>query len=96
MTDVNRRWTYTSGRTVQEQISVRWVGVRGSGPSTTAEVELCRHQASSEVGRCNDGLDNDCDGLPDELDPDCGGTLHSPPPPPPSPETPIRRSPRWG
>ncbi|GIM08636.1 hypothetical protein Vretimale_12653 [Volvox reticuliferus] len=37
----------------------------------SATVSICRYDGLSETGKCQDGIDNDCDGLTDEDDPDC-------------------------
>ncbi|KAG2439958.1 hypothetical protein HXX76_004077 [Chlamydomonas incerta] len=55
--------------------------------TSAATVSLCRTTVAAESmdnGTCNDGLDNDCDGVADGDDPDCGGAgdAKSPPPPP--------------
>jgi hypothetical protein len=40
---------------------------------TSATVTVCAVRQSTET-TCDDGIDNDCDGLVDSEDPDCGGT----------------------
>jgi len=56
------------------------VGVCESSGNLTcsdgAEMDSCSPETPTEPGgetSCNDGLDNDCDGLTDSTDPDCGG-----------------------
>jgi hypothetical protein len=62
-----------------------------------ASVLVCRRNGTTEQ-RCDDGLDDDCDGLTDDQDPDCIGRNAVPPAPrllqvPPSPmsKAPRRR-----
>eukprot|EP00198_Chlamydomonas_reinhardtii_P004923 XP_001694259.1 gametolysin-like matrix metalloproteinase [Chlamydomonas reinhardtii] len=46
-----------------------------STSSATAQVWVCRAAAEAREADCEDGLDNDCDGLIDEDDPDCTGPV---------------------
>lgn len=50
-----------------------------SNAYTTGPYQFCQFQGAeqgSETGLCNDGLDNDCDGLIDCDDPDCQGATN--------------------
>ncbi|KAL6759131.1 Gametolysin peptidase M11-domain-containing protein [Haematococcus lacustris] len=53
-------------RNTTNQLVVRQLQTRGDG----ATISICRWNQAVETN-CNDGLDNDCDGLTDALDPDC-------------------------
>lgn len=53
-------------------------------PAVAVRIAVCRPSAAAEgPGTCNDGLDNDCDGVADEEDPDCRGYTSEASPPPP-------------
>ncbi|KAG2500267.1 hypothetical protein HYH03_001845 [Edaphochlamys debaryana] len=42
-----------------------------SASAPWARVAICRYDVTRETGRCNNGLDDDCDGLTDLEDSDC-------------------------
>lgn len=50
-----------------------------SGGAGGAWVSVCRASHQSEKGLCNDGLDNDCNGLTDAEDPACQRGATPPP-----------------
>jgi hypothetical protein len=45
----------------------------GSPKNGTCESTVCTPTAGDEIGSCNDGIDNDCDGATDCGDSDCSG-----------------------
>lgn len=89
-----RKAAISTGNSYYEPLSgltTRQLSITADGGS--AVVSICRNTSTVETAAtCNNGLDDDCDGLIDAADPDCGfvkGTpsasnLKNRPPPPPT------------
>lgn len=73
-----------------------WYGTKGLNISlveksnTSALVSICSYTLQKET-ECDDGLDDDCNGLIDMEDPACWSAMPPPPPPMPSPPSPAKK-----
>jgi hypothetical protein len=72
--------------------------IRLTGKNATfITLTLCRAETEKENVNdeaCEDGLDNDCDGLVDDADDDCNPNVRFPPPSPDPPRPPLPPSPK--
>ena len=85
--------TQTSSYTIPDlnvDVVVKFI----SSKDQHATVSICRKSGTVEI--CNDGIDNDCNGLTDTQDPVCSSQAPLPPtsPSPPRPPSPSPPSPR--